>query len=221
MREPIAWNWLGLCAYDDALALQERAWHGRRDGGPDRCLVLEHPPTITVGRRATVDDLRIPTAALGARGIAFHRTERGGGATYHAPGQLVIYPIVDLAARGLGVRRFVTLLEAIMLDVAASVGVAAHRDPRGPGIWTRGGKLGAVGIRVRNGITSHGLALNVAMDLDGWASIAPCSMPGLAVTDLRREGAAGGVRDLLPAARLACERRLDDRVRARAAEACA
>jgi lipoate-protein ligase B len=219
MREPMAWRWLGLSAYERALAVQTATWNARQLGGPDVCLALEHPPTITLGRRATLQDLRVTADDLARRGVGCYATERGGAATYHAPGQLVLYPVVGLAERGLGVRRFVWLLEAIMIDVAASVGVVAQRDPRGHGVWTDRGKLGAVGIRVRDGVSLHGLALNVDLDLSGYALITPCGLPDMPVTSLRREGATATVTALLPAARDACRRRLEGMPAARFQEA--
>ena len=206
MREAISWKWLGLCAYEDALALQNAAWETCRAGGPDVCLALEHPPTITFGRRATAVDVLATGAELANRGVTCHLTERGGRTTYHAPGQLVLYPIVSLTARGIGVERFVWMLEAVMLEIAAAAGVRAHRDRRGRGIWTERGKLGAVGIRVREGVTLHGLALNVCLDLAGFDLIAPCGTRGLAVTSLMAEGATARVRDVLPAAERSCTR---------------
>lgn len=211
MREPMTWQWLGLCTYERALALQEAAWAARRSGGPDVCLALEHPPTITLGRRGTATDVLASAHELARRGFTCHATERGGRATYHGPGQLVLYPIVHLRARGLGVRTFVWLLEDIMLEVAAAMGVDAHRDARGHGIWTARGKLGAIGIRVRDDVTLHGLALNVNLDLSGYRLIAPCGVPGLAVTSLAAEGAAVAVGDVLAAAATACARRFDSR----------
>ncbi len=209
MWEPISWRWLGLYAYEVALAEQEAAWERRRRGGPDVCLALEHPPTITLGRRADRRDVRVAAAELARRGVTCHGIERGGGATYHAPGQLVLYPIVALAARGFGVRTFVAALEAIMIDVARAAGVTARRDARGPGVWTARGKLGAVGIRVRDGIATHGLALNVDLDLDGYALITPCGMPDAPVTSLRHEGATVTVLELLPVAEAACRRHFE------------
>jgi lipoate-protein ligase B len=207
MREPITWKWLGLCAYDRALALQEAAWHGRRSGGPDVCFALEHPPTVTLGRRATTSDVLLDAMDLVRRGVALHATDRGGRATYHAPGQLVLYPIVDLRARGLGVRTFVWLLEEVMIEIAAAVGVAAARDARGHGVWTARGKLGAVGIRVRDDVSLHGLALNVTIDRAGFDLIAPCGTPGLAITTLAAEGANVTVADVVDVAAGAVARR--------------
>ncbi|HEY2388938.1 MAG TPA: lipoyl(octanoyl) transferase LipB [Candidatus Binatia bacterium] len=205
MREPVAWKWLGRRVYDDALAQQTAAWETRRAGGSDVCLALEHPPTVTLGKRAGAADLRVSEDLLAARGIACARVERGGFATYHGPGQLVLYPIVALAPRGFGVGTFVAALEAIMIDLAAVFGVAARRDPRGRGVWTERGKLGAVGIRVRDGISTHGLALNVDVDLQAFDVIAPCGMPGVAVTSLRREGTAAALPQVATAAQaIAC-----------------
>ena len=207
MPERIVWEHLGRCGYARALAHQDDCWRARRAGGPDRALTVEHPPTITFGRRATQEDRRVDPARLAALGIACIATDRGGHATYHGPGQLVVYPILDLRARGLGVRAFVFALEAVMIEIAATLGVPAWRDARGHGVWSRTGKLGAVGIRVRQGVTTHGLALNVDGDLAPFRLIAPCGVADLAVTSLAREGAAvGGVAALVPAAVTACER---------------
>lgn len=205
MSAPVAWQWLGRCAYDDALARQEACWRRRRDGGPDVCLAVEHPPTVTLGKRATVAELRVAASELAARGIPCVPIERGGYATYHGPGQLVLYPIVALAPRGFGVADFVATLEAIMIEVARTCGVGAHRDPRGRGVWTDRGKLGAVGIRVRDGISSHGLALNVTTDLAAYDLITPCGVAGLPSTSLAAEGATVSVEDVLSAAEaIAC-----------------
>ncbi len=190
MSAPIVWRWLGRRAYEPALAQQEVCWRARRAGGPDTCLAVEHPATITLGKRATHAELRVSAAALATRGIPCVDIERGGHATYHGPGQLVLYPIVALAARGFGVASFVWTLEQIMIELAARFGVVARRDARGHGVWTDRGKLGAVGIRVRDGVSLHGLAVNVTTDLAGFELIAPCGVAGLPITSLHVEGAA-------------------------------
>jgi lipoate-protein ligase B len=205
MSAPMVWNDVGLCAYSRALALQEARVEACRRGGPDVCLALEHPPTVTIGRRGAGADLRVSTATLAAHGIACELADRGGGVTYHGPGQLVLYPIVALARLGLGVAAYVWTLEQIMIDVAAAFGVRAERDRRGRGVWTSRGKLGAVGIRVRAGIASHGLALNVAPDLAPFDLIVPCGMRDASVTSLAREGVRGAaVATALPIAERAC-----------------
>lgn len=205
---PLAWHFHGLCAYDRARGLQEVAWTSRRAGGPDACLALEHPSVVTLGRRASEASVARLRTMLVARSIDCVRTDRGGEATYHGPGQLVLYPIVDLGARGLGVRAFVDILEQVMIDVAAVFRVAAWRDGRGHGVWAAHGKLGSVGLRVREGVTTHGLALNVTVDLHPFSLIAPCGMPGLAMTSLAREGADATIGDVLPHAVRAFERLL-------------
>jgi lipoate-protein ligase B len=190
MRGPIEWEYRGLCVYDEALARQEACWYACRAGGRDVCLALEHPATVTLGRRATDADLEVSEAALAACGIACVRTDRGGGATYHGPGQLVLYPIMALAARGFGVATFVWALEQILVEIAAAFGVDARRDARGRGVWTARGKLGAVGIRVRQGVSTHGVALNVTTELAPYRMIVPCGTRQLPVTSLAHEGAA-------------------------------
>jgi lipoate-protein ligase B len=209
MREPMVWEYHGLRAYDDALALQAARWRTRSAGGPDTCIALEHPPTVTLGRRATADDLAVPEATLAARGVTCVRVERGGRATYHGPGQLVLYPIVHLAARGFGIASFIWTLEEIMIDVAAAFGVRATRDPRGRGVWAAHGKLGAVGIRVRDGISTHGLALNVSTDLGPYRWIVPCGLRALAVSSLVNEGAhTASMGGAVSVAEAICARRL-------------
>jgi len=188
MREPITWKWLGLCTYDDALGRQERAWTACRATGSEFCFALEHPATITFGRRAVPDDIRASEEELIRRGVARCESERGGRATYHAPGQLVLYPVLDCRHRRLGVERFVTMLEDVMLAIARIAGVEARRDARGRGVWTARGKLGSVGIRIRDGVSLHGLALNVNLDLSGFDLIAPCGMKDVRMTSLRAEG---------------------------------
>ncbi len=206
MHEPISWKWLGLCSYDDALALQENAWNTCRAGGADVCFALEHPATITFGRRVAPEEVRVPDTELERRGIARRTTERGGRATYHGPGQLVLYPVVSLDRRRLGVAGFVACLEDVMLEIAALTGVSARRDARGRGVWTARGKLGSIGIRVRNGVSLHGLALNVAPDLTGFDLIVPCGMRDVAMTSLAAEGAALTVGDVVPIAARAVRR---------------
>ena len=189
MREALTWDYLGLCDYRRGLALQESHWRRCRAGDGEFCLALEHPPVVTFGLRTPVAERARATAAFAGRGVTCVDVDRGGYTTFHAPGQLVVYPILDLRARGLGVGRFVSLLEDAMIAVAAAFGVTAGRDDRGRGVWTARGKLGSIGVRVRDGVSTHGLALNVALDLTPFEAIVPCGMPGLSRTSLAREGA--------------------------------
>ena len=181
------WRALGPVPYRAALEIQERVAAERlTDARPDTLLLLEHPPTITLGRRAAPAEVLWEPRRLAAAGIAVEYTGRGGRATYHGRGQLVGYPIVRLSRGGRAVREFVERLEAVLLDASGSFGVRARRRPNHPGAWIGGRKLASLGIAVRRGITRHGFALNVDMDLAPFQAIVPCGIPGLEVTDLSR-----------------------------------
>lgn len=182
---------LPLTPYREALALQHRMVAARRSGGLDRDLVLllEHPPVFTLGRRGGREYLTVPDERLVAAGIEVVPAERGGFITYHGPGQLVAYPVLDLQRRRLGVDRLVTSLEEAMIRTAADAGVPAGRNPRNRGVWVGAAKLGSIGIAVRHGVSYHGLALNVAPDLAPFGWIDPCGLAGVRMTSL---AAAGG-----------------------------
>ncbi len=176
--EPLVWRWLGRIPYDDARALQRGTREAVAAGHePPTLLLLEHPPTVTLGRRGTPADIRISEAALRARGVALVQTDRGGLATYHGPGQLVGYPIVDIGARGLGVHDYVRrLADALALVLAAHDVPTLWREDR-PGLWStadRDAKLVAFGVHVHRGVTTHGFALNVTTSLAGFDLIIPC-----------------------------------------------
>jgi lipoate-protein ligase B len=183
------WHALGLVSYAAGLEVQERiAGERERDLRPDTLLLLEHPPTITLGRRASRNDVLWNPEALARAGIAVERVRRGGQATYHGPGQLVGYPIVRLSSAGRGVRRFVESLEEMLFDVIASFGGRAERRAGHPGAWVANRKIASIGIEIRRGVSRHGFALNVDMDLGPFSAIIPCGMPGLELTDLARAG---------------------------------
>jgi lipoate-protein ligase B len=181
------WRSLGPVSYGVALDIQERVASERStDARPDTLLLLEHPPTITLGRRAGAAEVLWAPERLAAAGIEAVSTGRGGRATYHGPGQLVGYPIVRLPRGGRAVRDFVERLEAVLLEAASAFGVRAQRRPDHPGAWIGRRKLASLGIAVRRGITRHGFALNVDMDLAPFQAIVPCGVPGLEFTDLSR-----------------------------------
>ena len=182
------WHALGVVEYRIALAAQERIAAERERGARgDTLLLLEHPPTITLGRRASAADVLWDPSRLESAGIGVERVGRGGRATYHGPGQLVGYPIVRLGRGGRGVRRFVADLEALLLEVSRGFGVRAAIRPGHPGLWVGERKLASIGVEVRGGVSRHGFALNVDVDLRPFEAIVPCGMPGLALTDLSRE----------------------------------
>jgi len=179
----------GRLEYGRALALQRRIvdarWHGRLDR--DVLLLLEHPPVFTLGRRGGRDNLGVSEAFLDRRGIAVVHVERGGDITYHGPGQIVGYPIIALRGSSLSVTGYVTALEEIMIRAAADFEVAAARDPRNRGVWVGDCKLGSIGISIRRGISFHGFAFNVNLDLAPFDWINPCGLKGVGVTSLEKE----------------------------------
>jgi lipoyl(octanoyl) transferase len=195
---PIAASWLGRMDYHEALALQKRLVAERADGLiGDQLLLLEHSAVLTLGRTSDPAHIRADAATLAARGIEVVRVERGGEVTYHGPGQLVAYPIIALAARGLMVRPLVRALEAALLATCAAHGVAAGRRDGHPGCWCDPDgddprKIGALGLRIERGVSYHGIALNVAVDLAAFELIDPCGMPGLISTSIAAEGGALG-----------------------------
>ncbi len=172
--------WLGEgVAYDGALALQRRLAADRAEGRTaDTLLLLEHAPVYTAGRRSEVAHV---LAALPAPLV---ESDRGGQTTYHGPGQLVGYPIVSLTGLGLGPRAYVRALETALIAALADLGVQAWAEEGLTGVWTDGGKIGAIGVRVARGVALHGFALNVTTDLAAYAPIVPCGITDRPVTSL-------------------------------------
>jgi lipoyl(octanoyl) transferase len=181
---------LGTVPYTDALALQQSLVEQRRAGRiPDTLLLLEHPAVITIGVKRT--DARAHVVATPERlaelGVEVIETGRGGDVTFHGPGQLVAYPILDLRPDRQDVHQYVRDLEAVMIQVCAGYGVTAGRVPGYSGAWVDDRKIGAIGVRISRWITSHGLAFNVATDLAGFDLIVPCGIADRGVTSLARE----------------------------------
>lgn len=183
---------LGREAYSVVHGLQvelaARRWQGSQ--ATDLFLCVEHPPVFTLGRRGSKEHQGVSEAFLRERNIAVVPIERGGEITYHGPGQLVLYPIIDLRQAHLAVSDYVRLLEELMLCIAADFGIEASRDVRNHGIWVGNNKLGSIGIAIRHGIAFHGLALNVNLDLEPFSWINPCGLLDVGMTSLVREGAS-------------------------------
>jgi lipoate-protein ligase B len=152
-------------------------------------LFLEHPPVFTLGRRGGRECMLVSEEFLEKSGIQVIQVERGGNITYHGPGQLVVYPIVDLQTARIKVVDFVHSLEEVMLNTAAHWGIAAERNPANRGIWAGPRKLGSIGIAVRRGISFHGLALNVQTDLTPFSWIQPCGLKNVGMTTMQQETA--------------------------------
>lgn len=174
---------LGRIGYAAAVQLQDELVEQRRnDEISDTLLLLEHPPVITLGRRGTLDDVYLSEAMLAARGIELAKATRGGLVTYHGPGQLVGYPIVKLRARGLTVPCYVRALELAIIAALDEIGIRARIDEGHVGVWTDQGKIAAIGVAQRHGITLHGFAVNLQPDLSHFAMINPCGIGDLGVT---------------------------------------
>lgn len=188
----IAIHRLGRVPYAPAHELQARLQEARRLGKiDDTLLLLEHDPVVTLGRGTKPGHVLAGADELRARGIDLEEVGRGGDVTYHAPGQLVAYPIFDLGPDRRDVRRYVRDLEEIMIATCADFGVRADRVAGFNGAWTNHRKIGAVGVRISRWITMHGFALNVSTDLRGFEVIVPCGIADREVTSLERElGAA-------------------------------
>jgi lipoyl synthase len=172
-------------AYDRQMALLKQLHNN--DLEDDVCLILEHPPVFTLGRNGTSVNVTVTKTFLAERNIELIRIERGGEITYHGPGQLVCYPIINLRRQQLTVTAFVHSLEEIMLAVAQHFGIVANRDTRNHGIWCGDQKLGSIGIAVRHGISYHGLALNVNMDLEPFNWMKPCGLSGVSMTSMEKQ----------------------------------
>ena len=180
---------LGTIAYAEALELQQQLVEYRRAGTiPDQLLLLEHPPVITLGVKARGDRSHVlaTPSALGAHGVEVFETGRGGDVTYHGPGQLVGYPIIDLKPDRCDVHQYVRDLEEVLIQVAASFGIEAGRAPGLTGVWVGSEKLAAIGVRIARWVTSHGFAFNVTTNLSHFGFIVPCGISDRGVTSLER-----------------------------------
>lgn len=180
---------LGRMPYPDAWDLQLRLVEARSQGRIDHDVVLfvEHSPVFTLGRRGGRENLLVSEEMLRRSGTPIVQVERGGNITYHGPGQLVVYPIVHLPSFGLGVVDLVDRLEEVMIRTCAAWGVEAERNALNRGAWAGKKKIGSIGIAVRRGVSFHGLALNVNLDLTPFCWIQPCGLEGVGVTSMARE----------------------------------
>jgi len=181
----------GRLDYTRALELQQHLVAQRKAGSiPDQLMLVEHPHTITLGRNGTRHNLRVSGELLRAKNVEFHRSDRGGDITYHGPGQIVGYPILDLTEHRRDIGWYVAQLEEVMIRTTADFGLSAKRVEGQHGAWldtARGEeKLGALGVHLSRWVTSHGFAYNVSTDLSGFDLIVPCGISGKGVTSLER-----------------------------------
>jgi lipoyl(octanoyl) transferase len=186
---PLAVRWLGRRAYGPVWHAMQQLTDGRGPDTPDELWLVEHEPVFTLGQAAR------PEHVLAPGDIPVIPVDRGGQVTYHGPGQLVAYPLLDLRRLGIGVKALVECIEQAVIDTCAGYGIAAFRRPGAPGVYTAdGAKIAALGLRVRRGCSFHGLAFNIAMDLEPFRRINPCGYAGQPVTALLDCGGPGELR---------------------------
>jgi len=176
---------LGHQAYTPVLDIQRQMVEQRRNGEiPDTLILVEHDPVYTLGRSAKQEHVLASEQQLQQRGIEVVKTDRGGDVTYHGPGQLVGYPILDLAAREKGVLWYIQSLERLIMLVLADFGIESSTDRQNRGVWVGNNKIAAIGVRITRHITMHGFSLNVCVDLSHYDFIVPCGITGKGVTSL-------------------------------------
>lgn len=184
---------LGTLPYRDAWAVQERVHAEVVDGGQERLLLVEHPPVVTLGRRGDVgQNVRATPEQLAAAGVELVQSDRGGDVTFHGPGQVVAYPILRLNDHRLSVGAYVRTLESAIIATLAELGIGARREEGAVGVWSTepsactSAKVCAIGVRIKRGVSLHGVALNVTTDLNYFNLIVPCGLAGRAVTSVER-----------------------------------
>ena len=170
----------GLIEYREALTLQESLVLEGQQGGAETLLLLEHHPVYTIGAAGDEGNVLDPS-------IAAHRVNRGGDVTYHGPGQLVGYPILDLGRRGRDLHRYLRFLECFLIDLCGGLGVQGGTIPGKTGVWTSRGKIAAIGVGVRRWVSMHGFSINAAADVSPFDNINPCGMPECRITSLTLE----------------------------------
>ena len=187
-KKVVKWDYLGLVEYATGLTLQEeyhRKLKEKNCGGDGFLLLLQHYPVITDGRFGKGGNFLLPEEEIRKKGVRVYRTERGGDVTFHGPGQLVAYPVINLRKFTLGAKSYVRALEETLILLLSEYGVKAERRAGYPGVWTGGGKIASIGVSVKNGITMHGCALNVNTDLNYFSLIIPCGIEGAEVTSMK------------------------------------
>ncbi len=189
---------LGRMPYGEALALQRDLAQRRIDHSleHDLLLLVEHPPVVTLGRGSHTQNVVTPKELFDAKGVELFEVERGGDVTYHGPGQLVGYPIFDLAEHRRDLHWFLRALEDVLISVLGQFGVPGERNAGYTGVWTAGRKIASIGIHVKQWVTWHGFALNVATDLSYFDLIVPCGIPNVTMTSIQKELGERAPRDL-------------------------
>jgi lipoyl(octanoyl) transferase len=209
-RRDLHWSYLGRIPYGEAVDLQLAVRDAvRRGTGPERLLLLEHPHVYTLGRNASAADVLASPEWLRGRGVEVAECDRGGQVTYHGPGQLVGYPVVNLSPDRRDIRRYVRDLQQLLVRTLADFGVVAEPGESQAfiGVWAGGEKIASIGVHLSRWITTHGFALNVSTDLSYFAGIVPCGLSGIGITSIER---LTGRAPALPEVAAACARHFAD-----------
>lgn len=188
-RRPLRWGYLGRVPYAEAVEMQHAAQAALKTGeGPERFLLLEHPHVYTLGRNASAEDVLAGPEQLAARGVEVAECDRGGQVTYHGPGQLVGYPIVNLSPDRRDIRRYVRDLQEVLIRALAEYGVTARpgEEQAFIGVWAGEAKIASIGVHLSRWITTHGFALNVSTDLSYFTGIIPCGLRQVSMTSIER-----------------------------------
>lgn len=178
---------LGMRLYEDVWQKMKNFTDQRTDASPDQIWTVQHPPVFTLGQAGKEEHLLNPGE------IPVVKTDRGGQVTFHGPGQLVVYLLIDIKRSGIGIRDLVTGIEASVITLLGGYGIQANLVPKAPGVYVAGSKVAALGLRIRKGRSYHGLSLNVDMDLAPFSLINPCGYPGLKVTDMASLGVSASM----------------------------
>ncbi|HUF66448.1 MAG TPA: lipoyl(octanoyl) transferase LipB [Gemmatimonadaceae bacterium] len=181
----------GMVPYGDALELQRSVAAARISGeiSDDVLLLLEHPPVVTLGRASKTAHLVSSPEFLASRGVELFEVERGGDVTFHGPGQLVGYPVIDLKRHRQDLHWYLRQVEESLIRALSALGITSDRNPGYTGVWTRSRKIASIGVHTRDWVTWHGFALNVTTDLSYFDLIVPCGISGVQMTSVQREGA--------------------------------
>jgi lipoyl(octanoyl) transferase len=185
----VFWKYLNKISYKDGLRIQEGAHEKIKHSIPKPggyLFLLEHYPVITNGRFGSDDNFVLPISQIEKLGIEVYKSERGGDLTYHGPGQLVAYPIINLRAFNLGVKAYIASLEQVIINLLSDFAINSCRRDGYPGVWTDTEKIASIGVSVKNGITMHGSALNVSTDLNSFSMIVPCGIKDTQVTSMEK-----------------------------------
>ena len=178
---------LELIDYGEAYHIQKRLWSQKVEGqAADALLLLEHPPTFTIGKSGKLENLLLSKEELNNEGMSLFFTDRGGDITYHGPGQLVVYPIIDLKNRGKDIHRYIHDLEEVVIRTLADLSIEARRDEKNVGVWVGNEKIAAIGVSVRKWIAMHGLSLNVNPTLEHFSFINPCGILDRGITSVSK-----------------------------------